>query len=64
MRDPMIAENIKKFDWKFLFYDDVNGLSNKKRIEIHDIEKLFKIPKENKKAVQNSLNEYVNNNHE
>ncbi|MCX6821814.1 MAG: hypothetical protein NTW30_03475, partial [Candidatus Aenigmarchaeota archaeon] len=64
MRDPMIAENIKKFDWKFLFYDDVNGLSNKKKIEIHDIEKLFKIPKENKKAVQNSLNEYVNNSHE
>lgn len=58
MRDPMINENIKKYEWKFLFYADVRKLAAKKKISIIEIEELFKIPKETKHT-QNSLNIYL-----
>lgn len=58
MRDPMISENIKKFEWNFLFYDDVESLSNKKKFNIPDIEKLFKLPKEAREK-QSSLKVFL-----
>lgn len=58
MRDPMISENIKKFEWHFLFYDDVESLSNKKKFNITDIEKLFKLPREAKEN-QSSLKVFL-----
>ncbi|MBU2639015.1 MAG: hypothetical protein KJ955_08635 [Nanoarchaeota archaeon] len=58
MKDPMIAENVQKFDWKFLFYRDIEDLSAKKKDVLTEMEKLFKIPKENAQT-QDSLKKYL-----
>jgi hypothetical protein len=61
MKDPMMHENIIKYQWQFIFYQDLENFFNKKKnkkISLNDFEKLFKIPKEKKQA-QNSLNIYL-----
>lgn len=60
MKDPMINENIKKDNWQFIFYQELEDFFNKKdkKINLNEFEKLFKIPKETKQT-QNSLNLYL-----
>ncbi len=61
MKEPMLNENIIKNNWKFIFYKDVKQFFEKnkrsKKINLDDIGKLFKMPKE-ARQVQNSLNIY------
>ncbi|MBU2560740.1 MAG: hypothetical protein KKD17_00430 [Nanoarchaeota archaeon] len=58
MRDPMVAEGVKKYDWKFTFYDDIEKVCGKKKVDISEIEKTFRVPKETHQ-VQDSLSKYV-----
>ncbi len=62
MKDPILNENISKYRWKFIFYKDVEELFNqtktKKGIEKEDIDKLLKLPREEREN-QNSLKIYL-----
>jgi DNA modification methylase len=62
MVDPILSENIEKFGWKFIFYDDLENFfiknSRKKEINLEEFDILLKIPKENKQN-QNSLKHYI-----
>lgn len=62
MKDPMINENIVKYDWQFIFYQDLENFFNKKskRISLSEFEKLFRMPKEARQT-QNILNDYPQN---
>lgn len=62
MIDPMLNENITKFEWKFIFYKDLENFfikGSKKDTDIKEFDSLFKTPKE-PKINQNSLKAYVN----
>jgi len=60
MRDPMIYENIKRYNWRFIFYQDLEDFFGKKSKTINqkELEKLFKLPKEGKQ-IQNSITLYL-----
>ncbi len=60
MKDPMINENIVKHNWKFIFYQDLEGFFNKrsKKTDLKGLEKLLRLPKESKQ-IQNSINDYL-----
>ncbi len=62
MREPILNENIIKNNWKFIFYKDVKHFYEKnkrsKKIDLHDFEKLFKLPQE-ARQIQNSLKMYL-----
>ena len=62
MIDPILNENVVKFGWKFVFYDDLEQfyikISRKKEISLDEFDSLLKILKENKQN-QNSLRHYV-----
>ncbi len=62
MNEPILNENIIKNNWKFVFYKDVKQFFEKnkrsKKINLHDFEKLFKLPKE-ARQIQNSLSVYL-----
>jgi len=60
MKDPMLNENVKKNDWRFIFYQDLEKFANqsKKKINLSEFEGLFKIPKETKQN-QSSLKEFI-----
>jgi len=61
MKDPMISENIKKDDWKFIFYQELENFFNKsgKKVDLNEFQKLFKIPREkNQSQNQASLDTY------
>ncbi len=57
MKDPMINENINKYEWKFIFYEDIIKLLSKKNVNIVNIKNLFREIKE-KRQQQNSLDMY------
>jgi len=62
MQEPLLNENIIKNNWKFLFYKDIKTIfeknKKKKKIDLNELEKLFKLPKE-ARQVQNSLSMYL-----
>jgi len=49
LQEPLLKENIRKSDWKFIFYNELTDfyaeIKRKKRIRIEDFEKIGKIPK-------------------
>ncbi len=49
LQEPLLKENIRKSDWKFIFYNELTDfyaeVKRKKRIRIEDFEKIGKIPK-------------------
>ncbi len=61
VKDPMINENISKYSWQFIFYQDLENCFEKrgKKGVLTEFEKLFKQPKETTKKVQNSLTLYL-----
>jgi hypothetical protein len=62
MKEPILNEKIKQYEWKFMFYKDVENLfkqlKTRKGIEKKDVEKLFKMPEEARQT-QNSLKIYL-----
>ncbi len=58
LKEPMLSERITKSNWKFVFYRDVEKFfeqnSKKRKIDLNDFEKLFKLPQE-AKQLQDSL---------
>ena len=60
LKDPMLSENVKKNDWKFIFYQDLENFFKKssKKFDSEEFQKLFKIPKETKQD-QSTLKEYI-----
>jgi DNA modification methylase len=58
MKEPLLNENIMKYNWKFIFYKDVKNFFEKnkrsKKVDLSDFEKLFKLPEEARQT-QNSL---------
>ncbi len=55
----MMNENIIKYNWQFIFYQDLEEFFKiKGKINLGRFEKLFKLPKEAKQT-QNSLNVYL-----
>jgi len=63
IEEPLIKENIEKFKWRFIFYDDLEKFFNqntkKEKILIDDFDKLFRMPKKDIEKKQNSLNIYL-----
>lgn len=63
MKDPMLRENIASNNWKFIFYGEVRAYfeqsKRRKKIELKDFEKLFKLPRETR-HIQNSLDLFIN----
>ncbi len=62
LEEPLLKGSLKKDDWKFMFYRDIETffVKNKrnKKIDLDTFEKLFKMPKEHKQ-IQNSLKLYL-----
>ncbi len=62
MKEPMLNENILKYNWKFMFYKDVIQFfeknKNARKINPAEFEKLSKMPKE-ARQVQSSLKVYL-----
>lgn len=61
LKDPILKENINKYNWKFTFYDEIEKLFSKHRrkgeFDPRKIEKILKVPKMNN-DVQNSIKTY------
>jgi len=58
IKEPILGENIEKYEWKFISYKELNDLFNaskrKKTIMVKELEKMGRMPK--KKEQQKQLN--------
>ena len=63
IEEPLIKENIERFKWGFIFYDDLekffNQYGKKEKISTDSFDKMFRMPKSNTEQKQNSLNIYL-----